>query len=80
MELGFGILDMLSDKTYLSLVRENVLTGQWTTTKLRVLLGGSIWFLKSLSQGLDSSQYDFEPVAHDLKVAEAAAILRPNTF
>jgi hypothetical protein len=55
VEFGFGILGMLSDKTYLSLVRENVLTGQWTTTKLRVHLDGSILFLESISQDLDSS-------------------------
>jgi hypothetical protein len=66
--------------TYLSLVRENVLTGQWTTTRLRLHLDGCILFLKSISQDLDSSHYDFKPVAHDLKVAEAAAILRSNTF
>lgn len=80
VEFGFGILGMLSDKTYILLVRENVSTGQWTTTKLRVHLDGRILFLKSISQDLDSSRYDFKPVAYDLKVAEAAAILRSNTF
>ena len=80
VEFGFGILGMLSDKTYIFLVRENVSTGQWTTTKLRVHLDGRILFLKSISQDLDSSRYDFKPVAYDLKVAEAAAILRSNTF
>lgn len=80
VEFGFGILGMLSDKTYLSLVRENVSTGQWTTTKLSVHLDGSILLLKSISRDLDSARYDFKPVAHDLKVAEAAAILRSNAF
>jgi hypothetical protein len=80
VEFGFGILGMLSDKTYLSLVRENVLTGQWTTTKLRAHLDESILFLKGISQDLDSSHYDVKPVSHDLKVADAAAMLRSNTF
>jgi len=77
---GFGLLGMLSDKTYMSLVRDKVSTGQWTTTKLSVHLDGRILLLKSISRDLDSSRYDFKPVAHDLSVAEAANILRSKSF
>ena len=80
VEFGFGILGLLSDKTCLTLVREEVATGQWTITKLRVHLDGSILLLKSISRDVDSTRYGFKPVAHDLNVADAAAILRSNAF
>jgi hypothetical protein len=80
VEFGFGILGVLSNKTYLSLKRNEVSSGQWTTTKIRVHLDGSILLLKSISRDVDSSRYDFKPVAHDLNVAEAAAIIRSDAF
>jgi hypothetical protein len=76
VEFGFGILGVLSDKTRLTLAREEVSTVQWTTTKLRVHLDGSILLLKSISRDVDSTRYGFKPVARDLNVAGAAAILR----
>jgi hypothetical protein len=80
VEIGFGILGVLRDKTTLSLAREEVSTGQWTTTKLRVHLDGSILLLKNISRDVGSSRYGFKPVAHDLNAAEAAAIVRSNNF
>jgi hypothetical protein len=80
VEFGFGILGVLRDKTNLSLVREEVSAGQWTTAKLRFHLDGSVLLLKTISRDLDSSRYGFKPVAHDLNVAEAASIVRSNTF
>jgi hypothetical protein len=80
VEFGFGILGVLRDKTTLTLARGEVSTGQWTTTKLRVHLDGSILLLKTISRNVGSSRYGFKPVAHDLNVAEAAAIVRSNTF
>jgi hypothetical protein len=80
VEFGFGILGVLSDKTYLTLAREKVSTGQWTTTKLRLHLDGNILLLKSISRDVDSTRYGFRSVAHDLDVAQAAAILRSNNF
>lgn len=80
VEFGFGILGVLRDKTNLSLVREEVSAGQWTTTKLRFHLDGSILLLKTISRDLNSSRYGFKPVAHDLNGAEAASIVRSNTF
>ena len=80
VEFGFGILGTLSDRTYLSLAREEVSTGQWTTTKLRVHLDGSILLLKSISRDVDSSRYGFRLVGHDLNVAEAASIVRSDFF
>jgi len=50
VEFGFGILGVLRDKTYLSIAREEVLNGQWTTTKIRVHLDGSILLLKRISR------------------------------
>jgi len=78
VEFGFGILGVLREKTYLTLSRGEVLTGQWTTTKIRVHLDGSILFLKTISRDVDSARYGFKPVAHDLNVAEAASIVRSN--
>jgi hypothetical protein len=80
VEFGFGILGVLSDKSYLSLARKEVAPGQWTTVNIRVHLDGSILLLKSISRDLYSSRYGFKPVAHDLSVSEAAAIVRSNTF
>jgi hypothetical protein len=36
--------------------------------------------LKSISRDVDAVRYGFLPVAHGLTVAEAAAIIRSNTF
>ena len=80
VEFGFGILGVLNDKTRLSLSREPVSPGQWTTAKIRIHMDGSILFLKSISRDLDSSRYGFKPVAHDLNVAQAAAIVNSNTY
>ena len=80
VKFGFGILGVLFDKTYLSIAREEVSNGQWTTTKIRVHLDGSILLLKTISRDVDSSRYGFKLVAHHLNVAEAAAIVRSNTF
>ena len=80
VEFGYGILGQLSDKTHFFLVREEVSPAQWTTTKIRVHLDGSILLLKSISRDLDASRYSFKQVDHGLTVADAAAILRSNTF
>ena len=80
VEFGFGILGVLRDKTSLSLTRGEVSAGQWTTTKLRFHLDGSILLLKTISRDVDWSRYGFKPVGHDLTVTEAAAIVRSNTF
>jgi hypothetical protein len=79
VEFGYGILGQLSDKTRFFLAREEVSPTQWTTTKLRVHLDGSILFLKSISRDVDASRYDFKQVAHDMTVADAAAIIRSNS-
>jgi hypothetical protein len=80
VEFGFGILGVLSDKSYLSLEREEVVAGQWTTTMIHVHLDGSILLLKTISRDLDSSRYGFKPVARDLNVADAANMVRANAF
>jgi hypothetical protein len=80
VEFGYGILGQLSDKTHIFFAREEVSPGQWTTTKIRVHLDGSILLLKSISRDVDATRYGFKPVAHGLTVAEAAAIIRSNTF
>ncbi len=77
---GFGILGVLHDKTTLFLTRGEVSAGQWTTTRLRFHLDGSILLLKTISRDLDSRRYGFRSVAPDLNVAEAAAIVRSTTF
>jgi hypothetical protein len=80
VEFGYGILGRLSDKTHFFLAREEVSPAQWTTTKIRVHLDGSILLLKSISRDVDASRYGFKLVAYGLTVAEAAAIIRSNTF
>jgi hypothetical protein len=80
VEFGYGILGELSDNTHLFFEREEVSPAQWTTTKIRVHLDGSILLLKSISRDMDASRYGFKAVAHGLTVAEAAAIIRSSTF
>jgi hypothetical protein len=80
VEFGYGILGQLSDKTHIFFAREEVSPAQWVTTKIRVHLDGSILLLKSISRDVDAARYTFKPIAHGLTVAEAAAIIRSNTF
>ena len=80
VEFGFGLLGSVSDRSHFSIAREEVYPGQWKTTKIRVHIEGSVLLLKSISRDVDSSQYGFKQVAPDLTVAEAAAIVRSNTF
>ncbi len=80
VDFGFGILGVLRNQTTLSLTREEVSAGQWKTTRLRVHLDGSILLLKTISRDLDSARYGFRPVAPNLTVAEAAAIVRSTRF
>jgi hypothetical protein len=80
VEFGYGILGELSDKTHFLLEREEVSPAQWTTTKIRVHVDGSILLLKSISRDVDASRYGFQAVAHGLTVAEAAVIIRSNAF
>jgi hypothetical protein len=79
VEFGYGILGELSDKTHFFLAREEVSPTQWTTTKIRVHLDGSILLLKSISRDVDSSRYGFKVVGHDLTVAEAADLVRSSS-
>ena len=80
VEFGYGILGELSDKTHFFLARQEVSPAQWTTTRIRVHLDGSILLLKSISRDVEASRHGFHGVAPDLTVAEAAAIVRSNTF
>jgi len=80
VEFGFGILGVLRDKTNLSLVREEVSGGQWTTIKLHFHIDGSILLLKSISRDLDSARSGFKLVSRDLNVAQAAAIVHSSAF
>jgi len=80
VEFGFGILGELSGQTRLFLARQEVSSGQWTTTKIRVHLDGRILLLKSFSRDVDSARSGFRLVPQDLTAAGAAAILRSGTF
>jgi hypothetical protein len=77
---GFGIVGMLSDKSQFSFKREEVFPGQWTTTEVHVHLDGTILFLKSISQDVDSSRSGFTPVPQNLTAAEAAALASSTSF
>ena len=80
VEFGYGLLGTVSDESHFSITRKEVSPGQWKTITIRVHIDGSILLLKSISRDVDSSQYGFKLVAPDLTVAEAAAIVRSNTF
>jgi len=80
VEFGFGLLGEVSDTTHFSLAREEVTPGSWGTTKIRVHLDGTVLLLKSISRDVDSLQYGFKLVPHDLTVAQAADMVRSNDF
>jgi hypothetical protein len=80
VEFGFGLLGKVSEQSHFSVMRQEVSPGQWKTTKIRVRVDGSILLMKSVSRDEDSSHFGFKPVAHDLTLAQAAAMLRSTTF
>ena len=80
VEFGFGILGEISDTTHFSLTRADASVGNWVTTKIRVHVDGTILLMKSISQNVNSSQYGFQQVAHDLTVAQAADMVRSSKF
>jgi len=76
VEFGFGLLGQLSEQTHFSITREEVTPGEWTATRVRIHLDGSILLLKSLSRDVDSSRSGFKLIADDLTVAQAADLVR----
>jgi hypothetical protein len=61
------------DGSSFSIPREEVSPGQWKIAKLRILVNGSMFLLKSFSRDEDSSNYGFKKVANNLSAAQAAA-------
>jgi hypothetical protein len=80
VEFGFGLLGKVSDRSHFSIARQEVSPGEWKTTKIRVHVDGSILLMKSVSRDEDSSHFGFKPVARDLTVSQAAAMVRSTTF
>jgi hypothetical protein len=80
VEFGFGLLGKVSEQSHFSVVRNEVSSGEWKNTKIRVHVDGSILLLKSVSRDEDSKHYGFKLVAQDLTVAQAAALVRSTTF
>lgn len=80
VEFGFGLLGKVSDGSNFSIARKEVSPGQWKTTRLRIHMDGSMLLLKSFSRDEDSSHHGFKPVARNLTVAQAAAMVRANAF
>jgi hypothetical protein len=80
VEFGFGLLGKVSDQSHFSIVRQEVLPGEWKTTKIRVHVDGSILLMKSVSRDEDSSHFGFKLMPSDLTLAQAAAMVRSTTF
>jgi hypothetical protein len=80
VQFGFGLLGEVSDGSHFSFVREEMVPGQWKTTKINIHVNGSLLFLKSFSRDEDSTHCGFQPVGDHLTVAEAATIVRSHTF
>jgi hypothetical protein len=76
VEFGFGLLGNVRETTHFSLVRKEVLPGRWEPSRVRVHLDGSVLLVKSISRDVDSLQYGFQLVPHDLTVAQAAEMVR----
>jgi hypothetical protein len=80
VEFGFGLLGKVSDHSHFSIMRREVLPGEWKTSKIRVHVDGSILLLKSVSRDEDSSHFGFKLLPHDLTLPQAAALIRSTTF
>jgi hypothetical protein len=80
VEFGFGLLGKVSDQSHFSIARQEVLPGEWKTTKIRVHVDGSILLMKSVSRDEDSSHFGFKLIPHDLTLAQAATLVRSPTF
>jgi hypothetical protein len=80
VEFGFGLLGKVSDQSHFSIVRQEILPGEWKTTKIRVHVDGSILLMKSVSRDEDSSHFGFKLIPPDLTVVQAAAMVRSTTF
>lgn len=80
VQFGYGLLGEVKDGSHFSIVRGEVSPGQWKTTKLNIQVNGSLLLLKSFSRDEDATHHGFRRVADHLTVAEAAAIVRANSF
>lgn len=80
VEFGFGILGDISDTTHFSLERAEASPSNWVTAEIHVHVDGTILLMKSISRDVQSSQYGFQQVTHDLTVAQAADMVRSSRF
>lgn len=80
VQFGFGLLGEVKDGSHFSIMRGEVSPRQWETTKLNIQVNGSLLLLKSFSRDEDSTHHGFRRIADHLTVAEAAALVRANSF
>ena len=80
VEFGFGLLGKVSESSKFSMTRKQVMQGEWKTTRVQIHIDGSVFMLKSYARDEDGIHYGFRPVAANLTVAQAAAIVRAEPF
>lgn len=78
VEFGYGLLGKVSENSKFSMVRSEVIPGEWKTTKTDIHVDGSLLLLKSYSRDEQSFHYGFKAVPPNLSLAEAASLARSN--
>ena len=80
VEFGYGLLGKVSETSRFSMTRKQVMPGEWKTTRVQIHIDGSVFMLKSYARDEDGIHYAFRPVAANLSVAQAAALVRAEPF
>jgi hypothetical protein len=78
VEFGYGLLGKISENSKFSMVRSEVVPGEWKTTKTDIHIDGSLLLLKSYSRDEQSVHYGFKTVPPNLSLAQAASLVRAN--
>jgi hypothetical protein len=76
VEFGFGLLGKVNQESHFSVRRQKIIPGQWKNVKIMVHVDGRILMLKSVARDEDATHWDFKPIAQDLTIAQAAALVR----
>jgi hypothetical protein len=75
IDFGFGLLGRIEKGGSFQIEREQVSSSRWKTSLLDVHLSGRIVFLKSINKDQHELRSNFQPVASDLDVQGAVALL-----
>lgn len=78
VSFGWGILGHLNRGGTFALEQANVYGDDWTVTKMELHFTGSILFFKPLHIEYAEHSFDFRPIASDISLTDAIALLRTS--